>query len=42
MILQSGLASPGGAIALLTRCTLRSEFMKVPSFSKGEAAGKTT
>ena len=36
MISQSGFDSPGGSIALRTRCTRRSEFMKVPSFSNDE------
>ena len=39
----SGRASPGGSIALRTRCTRRSEFVTVPSYSHQSAvAGNTT
>jgi len=35
-------ATPGGSIALRTRCTRRSEFVNVPSFSANAAAGRKT
>ncbi len=41
-IRQSSRASPGGSTALRTRCTRRSVFVKVPSFSAKQAEGSTT
>ena len=42
IIRQSGRASPGGGTATATRCTRRSVFVKVPSFSAKLAAGRIT
>jgi hypothetical protein len=42
VIHQSGRASPGGGTAARTRCTRRSELVKVPSFSANAAAGRKT
>ena len=39
---QSATASPAGSTALRMRCTRRSLFMNVPSFSKLAAAGRNT
>lgn len=41
-ISRSGLASPGGSTARSERCTVRSAFVNVPSFSPQIAAGSTT
>src|SRR3972149_2935121 len=40
IISQSACEFPLGSITFRTRCTRRSAFMNVPSFSKLEAAGK--
>ncbi len=42
LIHQSGRACPGASMALRTRCTRRSELVKVPSFSAKAAAGRKT
>jgi hypothetical protein len=39
---RSGFASPGGSTALSETWTVRSAFVKVPSFSPQVAAGSTT
>jgi hypothetical protein len=39
---RSGRASPGGSTAFSDRCTVRSAFVNVPSFSAQVAAGSTT
>ena len=42
MICQSGRACPRGGWAARTRCTRRSVFVKVPSFSANGVAGRKT